>query len=124
MTVIASIKKCLVPFCSSCDSASGDILVIASKNDSPYVKGKDFFDENRKPVNRFVTRDLFSLYYKSMDAYRGIFVLCTINGPCAWHQAIAGPFNNKNMNAKLICNFGLRVLSFSVGPRVKPSAFV
>ena len=38
-----------------------------------------------------------------MDAYRGIFVLCTINGPCAWHQAIAGPIN-KNLNAKLICN--------------------
>ena len=35
-----------------------------------------------------------------MDAYRDMFVLCTINGLCAWHQAIAGPFNNKNLNAK------------------------
>ena len=47
-----------------------------------------------------------------MDAYRGIFVLYTINGPCAWHQAIAGPFNNKNLNAKLMCDFGVRVLFF------------
>ena len=54
-----------------------------------------------------------------MDAYRGIFVLCTINGPCAWHQAIAGPFN-KNLNAKLIYNFGVHVfLCISAGLRVK-----
>ena len=45
-----------------------------------------------------------------MDAYRGIFVLCTINGLCAWNEAIAGPFNNKNLNAKLICDFGVCVL--------------
>ena len=37
-----------------------------------------------------------------MDACKGIFVLYTINGPCPWHQAIAGPINNKNLNAKLI----------------------
>ena len=57
-----------------------------------------------------------------MDAYRGIFVLCTINGPYAWHQAIAGPINNKNLNAKLICDFGVCVFIFlciSVGLRVK-----
>ena len=47
-----------------------------------------------------------------MDAYRGIFVLCTINGPCAWHQAITGPFNNMNLNVKLICDFDVRVLFF------------
>ena len=29
----------------------------------------------------------------------------TINGPCDWHQAIAGLFNNKNLNAKLIMQF-------------------
>ena len=57
-----------------------------------------------------------------MDAYRGMFVLCTINGPCAWHQAIAGPFNNKNLNAKLICDFGIMRFIFyavSAGLRVK-----
>ena len=63
--------------------------------------------KQRKPVHRFVTRDFFSISYKSMDAYRGMFVLCTINGPCTWHQAIAGPLNNKNLNAKLICDFGV-----------------
>ena len=42
-----------------------------------------------------------------MDAYGDMFVLFTINGPCAWHQAIGGPFNNKNLNAKLICDFGV-----------------
>ena len=58
-----------------------------------------------------------------MDAYKGMFVLCTINGLCAWHQAIAGPFN-KNLNAKLICDFGICVLFFMhifVGLRVKVS---
>ena len=38
--------------------------------------------------------------------------MCTINSPCAWHKAIPGPFNNKNLNAKLICDFGVRVLFF------------
>ena len=74
------------------------------------VKGEIFLTKQRKPVHRFVTRDFFSLSYKSMDAYRGTFVLCTINGQCVWHQAIAGPFNNKNLNAKLICDFSVRVL--------------
>ena len=76
------------------------------------VKGKVFLTKQRKPVHCLVTRDFFSISYKSMDAYRGIFVLCTIKGPCACHQAIAGPFNNKNLNAKLICNFGKHVLFF------------
>ena len=50
----------------------------------------------------------------------GMFVLCTINGPCAWHQAIAEPFNNKNLYAKLICDFGVRVFYvYSAGLRVK-----
>ena len=56
-----------------------------------------------------------------MDAYRGIFVLCTLNNPCAWHQVIAGPFKHKNLNGKLICNFSVCVLIFyaaSVGLRV------
>ena len=55
-----------------------------------------------------------------MDAYRGMFVLCTINGLCAWHQAIAGPFN-KNLNAKLMCDFGVTRFIFyavSAGLRV------
>ena len=51
-----------------------------------------------------------------------MFVLCTINGPCAWHQAIAGTFNNKKLNAKLICDFGItRYIFYAVfaGLRVK-----
>ena len=55
-----------------------------------------------------------------MDAYRCMFVLCTINGPCPWDQAIVGPFNNKNLNAKLISAY--HVLFFyavSAGLRVK-----
>ena len=75
-------------------------------------------------MHRFITKDFFSISYKSIDAYRGIFVLCTINGPCTWHQAIAGPINNKNLNAKLICDFGLCVLFFyavSAGLRVNIS---
>ena len=73
-------------------------------------KGEVFLTKQRKPVHRFITKGFFSISYKSMDAYRGIFVLCTINGPCAWHQAIAEPINNKNLNAKLICNFSVYVL--------------
>ena len=61
------------------------------KNGGPYREGRSFFlAKQRKPVHRFVTIDFFSISYKSMDAYRCMFVLCTINGPCAWHQAIAG----------------------------------
>ena len=93
------------------------------KNGGPYHEGRSFFStKQRKPVHRFVTRDFFSISYKSMDAYRGMFVLCTINGPCAWHQAIAGPFNNKKLNAKLICDFGVTRFIFyavSAGLRVK-----
>ena len=58
-----------------------------------------------------------------MDAYRGIFVLCTINGPSAWHQAIASPFNNKNLNAKLICDFGVCILAVSAELRVKATLY-
>ena len=75
-------------------------------------KAKVFLDEKRKPVYHFVTRDFFSISYKSMDVYKGIFVLCTINSPCAWHQAIAGPFKHKNLNAKLICDFSVCVYFF------------
>ena len=85
------------------------------------VKGKVFLMKQRKPVHRFVTRDFFSISYKSMDAYRGMFVLCTINGLCAWHQAIVGPFNNKNLNAKLKCDFDVTHFIFyavSAGLRV------
>ena len=64
-------------------------------------RAKFFFDETKKTSASLRNQ---RLSYKSMDAYRGIFVLCTINGPCAWHQAIAGPINNKNLNAKLICD--------------------
>ena len=56
-----------------------------------------------------------------------VYLLCTINGPCAWHQAIAGPFNNKNLNAKLICDFGIPRFIFyavSAGPRVKITTVV
>ena len=56
-----------------------------------------------------------------MDTYRGMFVLSTINGPCTWHQAIARPFN-KNLNAKLMCDFGITRFIFyavSAGLRVK-----
>ena len=56
-----------------------------------------------------------------MDAYRCMFVLCTTNGLCAWHQAIAGPFKHKKLNAKLICDFGICILFFyavSAGLRV------
>ena len=51
-----------------------------------------------------------------------MFVLSTIDSPCAWHQAIARPFNNKNLNAKLMCDFGVTRFIFyavSVGLRVK-----
>ena len=81
-------------FCFSRDFASDDISVTTPKNMAGHtVKAEVFLMKQRKPVHRFVTRDFFSISYKSMDAYRGIFVLCTINGPCAWHQAIAGPLN-------------------------------
>ena len=80
---------------------------MASKMAVRAVKGEVFSTKQRKPVHRFVTRDFFSISYKSMDAYRRMFVLCTINGPCAWYRAIAGPLNNKNLNAKLICDFGV-----------------
>ena len=90
------------------------------------VKGEFFSTKQRKPVHRFVTRDFFSISYKNMDAYKGMFVLCTINGPCAWHQVIAGPFN-KNLNAKLICDFGVTRLIFLCsfcGPKGKKNAYV
>ena len=85
------------------------IYWLSLQKNGPYSEGRSCFLTNqRKPVHRFVTRDFFSISYKSMDAYRGYICLCTINGPCAWHQA----FNNKNLNAKLICDFGIRVLFF------------
>ena len=62
------------------------------------VKAEVFFDETKKTSASLRNQ---SISYKSMDAYGGIFVLCTINGLCAWHQAIAGPFKHKNLNAKL-----------------------
>ena len=68
------------------------------------VKGEVFFDETKKTSASLHHQ---SISYKSMDAYRGMFVLSTINGLCAWHQAIARPFNNKNLNAKLMCDFGV-----------------
>ena len=93
------------------------------KNGGPYREGRSFFSmKQRNPVYRFVTRDFFSISYESMDAYRCMVVLGTINGLCAWHQAIAGPFNNKNLNAKLICDFGVPHLIFyavSTGLRIK-----
>ena len=67
-----SYQKWLAPFCSLRDSASDDILVITSKNGDPYGEGRSFIlTKQRKPVHRFVTRDFFSISYKSMDAYRG-----------------------------------------------------
>ena len=113
LAIVAPIKNWLAPFCSLRDSASDDISVITLKNG--FLNSEDqscFSMKQRTPVHRFVTRDFFSISYKSMDAYRGIFILCTINGPCAWYQAIAGPLNNKNLKAKLICDFSVRILFF------------
>ena len=95
LAIVNHIKKLLAPFCSSRDSASDDISVIASNENASLYYGEGqscFLMKERKPVHCFVIRVFFSISYKSMDAYRVMFVLYAINGWRAWHQGIAWPF--------------------------------